>query len=131
MFAAVFMIQIACLTLHTTALPETTIRIVKIYIPILVWYFVEGQIELKMLEAFFLVIIWVKKNVRIQGVVLKNEKWHQRHNLWKTLHISEVKTFQSKIYVWLCFQTTCNRWFFKVQGQYRLTVMSTDLILFC
>lgn len=74
MFAAVFMIQIACLTLHTTALPEATIRIVKIYIPILVWYFVEGQIELKMLEAFFLVIIWVKKNVRIQGVVLKNEK---------------------------------------------------------
>lgn len=73
MFAAVFMIQIACLTLHTTALPEATIRIVKIYIPILVWYFVEGQIELKMLEAFFLVIIWVEKKSKNPGGCSK--KW--------------------------------------------------------
>lgn len=83
-FAAVLMIQIACLTLPTTVLPEATIRIViNMHSNISMLFFLfffwgVGVCRANRTEharRLFLEIIWIRLiNVRFQGVIFKNEK---------------------------------------------------------
>lgn len=58
MFAAVFMIQLACLPLPTIALQEATIRIANMYSNISI--VIAGLTALKKARGSFFVITWMK-----------------------------------------------------------------------
>lgn len=75
MFVAVFMIQVACISLHTIALPEATIKTVNdIYSNISMTFYCRANRIEKCEMPFLYDNLDEVTNVRIQCVILKNEK---------------------------------------------------------
>lgn len=130
LFAAVFMIQLTCLTLSTTALSEATIGIVNVYSNLSI--VVAGLTELKKAKGLSL---WeYGPGKRWENSVNDFSKWkrHQWYNLWKAIcTLLGQKIPNPRFLFHYIFKPHTIDGFFKVQGRYWLATMSTALIFFC